>query len=168
MQDEWGGIDKKIEKTVMALNKRGIRTTGSCEGHADHGSPSPWISISARPEIDTEGVLERENRELQKSVQALLDQFYKGRNVSEDKKIVIRNGKHSFWIHNGGKLFDAWRAHVEEIVEKNKRGEEITSSLPQLGIANYQAQLEAYQKEFEDFGDSILLTSTHSDDEESD
>lgn len=40
-------LDEGISETVVALNVLGIHTTGSCEGHLDHGVAAPWIDIAA-------------------------------------------------------------------------------------------------------------------------
>jgi hypothetical protein len=46
-------IDKEIKETVIALNLLGIKTTASCEGHADHGTLYPWVDINnITPEIE--------------------------------------------------------------------------------------------------------------------
>lgn len=39
------GIDPGIFETVVALNLLGLRTAQSCEGHFDHGSAYPWITV---------------------------------------------------------------------------------------------------------------------------
>lgn len=43
-------IDPKIRRAVSALNKIGIPTTGSCQGHSTYSSPAPWIKITAKNE----------------------------------------------------------------------------------------------------------------------
>lgn len=47
------GIDEGIKETVVAFNMNGINTTGSCEGHLDHGWATPWVQFEAqdRPEL---------------------------------------------------------------------------------------------------------------------
>ena len=45
IKDEWGGIDEKIKPLIFELNRLEIPTSGSCEGHVDHGFPGPWVSI---------------------------------------------------------------------------------------------------------------------------
>ncbi len=39
-------IDPGIFETVVALNLVGLHTFQSCEGHLDHGSPYPWVTIT--------------------------------------------------------------------------------------------------------------------------
>src|SRR5438128_2510552 len=41
------GLDNHIKEAVVALNLLGVHTSASCEGHIDHGRPSPWIEIEA-------------------------------------------------------------------------------------------------------------------------
>ncbi len=43
------GIDDGIKETVAALRMHGFDTTGSCEGHLDHGLAYPWIDIGLSP-----------------------------------------------------------------------------------------------------------------------
>lgn len=40
-------IDEKIKYLVAAMRMYGVRTTMSCEGHLDRGSPYPWIRFDA-------------------------------------------------------------------------------------------------------------------------
>ncbi len=40
-------IDPEILDTVVYLNFLGLRTVASCEGHLDHGLPTPWIDIES-------------------------------------------------------------------------------------------------------------------------
>jgi hypothetical protein len=42
-----GEMDRGIIESMVALNIHGIPTEQSCEGHLDHGIPSPWIAIEA-------------------------------------------------------------------------------------------------------------------------
>lgn len=41
------GLDEGIKETVVAFTMNGLNTTASCEGHLDHGDPTPWIDIGA-------------------------------------------------------------------------------------------------------------------------
>ncbi|MCC6520682.1 hypothetical protein IT403_01725 [Candidatus Nomurabacteria bacterium] len=38
-------IDSGIKETVTALKVNDYETTGSCEGHLDHGLPHPWVDV---------------------------------------------------------------------------------------------------------------------------
>jgi hypothetical protein len=49
------GIDPGIFEAVVALNALGIRTTDSCEGHLENGSPAPWIDVEAHITKEEEG-----------------------------------------------------------------------------------------------------------------
>lgn len=48
-------VDEGIKETLVALHLLGVNTSGSCEGHLDHGRLSPWIET-----IETEEVKELE------------------------------------------------------------------------------------------------------------
>ena len=54
------GIDAGIKETVVAFNMLGFNTSGSCEGHLDHGLSTPYIDIEApdRPETKYVGEME--------------------------------------------------------------------------------------------------------------
>lgn len=90
------------------MNTHNISTTGSCEGHIDHGAPAPWVKVT------TSG--KQKNLQLRKKVSALLKMFYKNKNIRRDVRIVIEDGHAGFWIHNGGiaykKDMDAMMARV--------------------------------------------------------
>lgn len=38
-------LDPKITDLVVELNRLGVKTEASCEGHEDQGEPFPWIDI---------------------------------------------------------------------------------------------------------------------------
>jgi len=40
-------VDLGIKETVVGLNLCGINTSGSCEGHEDHGTFAPYIDVHA-------------------------------------------------------------------------------------------------------------------------
>ena len=43
------GIDSNILPVIAGLWAHGINTTGSCEGHLDHGEAYPWIRVESFP-----------------------------------------------------------------------------------------------------------------------
>ena len=48
IRDKLGlGIDKEIKPAVVALKAHDLGTTGSCEGHVDHGTAYPWIDVES-------------------------------------------------------------------------------------------------------------------------
>jgi hypothetical protein len=42
-------VDTGIVETVVALNLLGFQTLQSCEGHLDHGTPYPWVTLIHHP-----------------------------------------------------------------------------------------------------------------------
>lgn len=156
--DEWGGIDEKIKGLVAALNSLDIPTTSSCEGHVDHGSPSPWIKVRdpKEPEGPKEGTQEYEewqaiNKELRQRTEKLLAEFYDGRSVPEDVRIVISDANAGFWLHSGGEFFKQWRKDVALVAERKMKGEAVDKNLSVEEISRRAAILPAYQKEMGDF-----------------
>lgn len=39
-------LDSGVKRTVAALRLMGFETSGSCEGHLDRGTPTPWIDLA--------------------------------------------------------------------------------------------------------------------------
>jgi hypothetical protein len=110
IKDEWGGIDKKIEPLVVGLNKLNIPTIGSCEGHIDHGYPSPWVSIG--------------DKKTKARMASLLDKFYSDRSAAPDIKIQILDGLDSIWIHSMDGHFIQWRVIVNKHAEDKLTGKD--------------------------------------------
>lgn len=65
-------VDEKIKRIVVALRYSGFNTTGSCEGHLDHGFPYPWVEIR----YDDKKFSRSERKRLKK----LLKTFHETRN----------------------------------------------------------------------------------------
>ena len=42
------GIDNGAVQSVVGLNALGFETSGSCEGHLDHGAPGPYLDLRSR------------------------------------------------------------------------------------------------------------------------
>ncbi|GEM_PF-5808853 len=132
-------IDEKMRGLVSILNSRGVPTTGSCEGHIDHGSPAPWVKVN-----------EEDEKILQKAAR-FLEEFYKNRDVPRDVRFVMENANSGFWIHNGGEAYDRWRIFVNECVIKIKTGEKIKDYFDTEEQARRSEKLTIYQKEIELF-----------------
>ncbi|SRR5216684_3244144 len=135
-------MDKKIRTLVSILNHRGIKTTGSCEGHVDHGAPAPWVKVTSSA-AGTKYVLRAMSR--------YLDAFYANRIVPNDVRLVVRKARSGFWIHNGGDAYDRWRAFVNESVERIRRGEKIRSYIDARERSRRSKRLPAYQEEARGF-----------------
>lgn len=54
------GIDEGIKETVVAFNMFGLNTSGSCEGHLEHGLITPYVDVEAPNKPETEYVGEME------------------------------------------------------------------------------------------------------------
>jgi hypothetical protein len=46
------GVEAGVFEIVFQLNKLGIYTTGSCEGHFDRGISGPWVDIESETNLD--------------------------------------------------------------------------------------------------------------------
>ena len=121
IEDEWGGIDEGIKPLVFELNRLGFPTSGSCEGHIDHGYPGPWVSIHPA---------EGESEKLMARMSALLAEFYAGRDVPPEERISILPGHNGFWIYAGGEKFIEFREFINAYAKRKAEGED--SSKPEL------------------------------------
>jgi len=61
------GLDKGIRKVVIAFNKLGLSTSGSCEGHLDWGLPYPWVEFNVASK--------NENKRCRLAVEQLLHRY---------------------------------------------------------------------------------------------
>ncbi len=52
-------IDPMIKESVILLNCYGIITTGSCQGHKNHGCTFPWVHIEYKCKKKLELLLEQ-------------------------------------------------------------------------------------------------------------
>lgn len=131
-------MDQRIRSLVSALRHRGIRTTGSCEGHISHGAPAPWVKVTP-PKAKRKLVL--------RATVQYLNAFYANRSVPKDVRFVVERAHFGFWIHNGGDGYDRWRVFVNECVGKIRRGKEIRSYIEARERNRRSERLPAYQYE---------------------
>ena len=135
------------------LNRFGIATTGSCEGHIDYGAPAPWIKISPKKKPYAS-----EAKRLKRKTALLLKEFYKNRKTNPTVKLKIKQGKFGFWLYNGGQDFLDWRRVVEIRARKIKRGQSAKKMITNKEKIHRRKTLPAYQKEIRLFGDFLNKT----------
>ncbi len=152
------GIDKKIKNAVLYSNLLGIPTTGSCEGHVNHGSPAPWIKVTTPFEpaggkrlTDAYRRWQMKDREIRRRALKFLGEFYKGRNAPRDIRLVIKNANSGFWIHNGGDDYARWRKFVDKSVIKIKYGQKTKGIIDKEEQNRRVRKLPARQKEIASF-----------------
>jgi hypothetical protein len=147
-------IDEKIRGLVLILNARGIPTTGSCEGHIDHGSPAPWVKITP-PGGEKNSRNHRKPKVVEghfrEKVLRYLDELYKHRHVPRDVRIVIDHARAGFWIHNGGNSYSLWRHFVNESAIKIRMGKKVRSYIGAEERARRSKKLPRYQAEMKAF-----------------
>ncbi len=149
--DEWGGIDKNIEPVVRALNALDIPTSGSCEGHSDHGYPSPWISIRSKNDSH------KDYEALRTRVSAFLDEFYAHRDVPPDIKISILDGHRGFSLHAASKKFIAYRTMFNERAVARGAGYAISDNvIDENEQASRRNSIPLMQSEFRAFGAFLI------------
>ncbi len=142
IKDEWGGIDEKIKPLVFELNRLEIPTSGSCEGHIDHGFPGPWISVY--PD------------ETKEKVESLLSEFYSNRNSNPAIKISIILGNGSYWIYSGGEKFLKFRDEINAYAERKTAGENPEPKTINEEEKNIRLKtIPLQQKEVSDFVDFL-------------
>ena len=84
-------VDKGIVEAVAVLIDLGFPTTGSCEGHEEHGIKYPWIDIA----VDYPDSKERwsetiePNRLLSERLKGLIVDFYDGRVTADRFKVGL-------------------------------------------------------------------------------
>lgn len=144
LTDEWGGIDSKMKNAVYILNLLDLPTTGSCEGHIDHGSPAPWIMIQKTDEAN-------KNEKIYQKLAFLLKEFYKNRSASPDTRIIIKRGNAGFWLHNGGKAYAQWRKKVNKRVIKKQQGDTVQEFINEKEKRSRTKHLLRFQKEMKMF-----------------
>lgn len=129
-------IDEGIKKTVVGLWAHGICTTGSCEGHADHGEPFPWVDIELEEpkewQSDSKAMKEWKKANLAQAakVQELLNTFNKN-TVYPAPLIMVARGQ-----------FGARRLQTG-------RTKSITDTIPPKFLKELQSQVN-------DFADFLL------------
>lgn len=143
-------IDLKIKNLVSILNRFGIPTTGSCEGHIDHGSPVPWVKINS-----DKGLSFLRVKELRNKITSLLKVFYENRKVQSTAKLRIKSGKAGFWLYSG-QDFLAWRKIVDNrakmIATGHKIEKEIVGHKEQV---RRKSNLPVFQEEIRLFGEFL-------------
>mgnify|MGYP001560156704 CR=1 FL=1 len=154
-------VDKKIKSLVQALNKTGIPTTSSCEGHINRDSPVPWIKITAREKSShknskTSKYWQDENKKIRLKTQELLKIFYKDRKVSQLVRITTSSANTGFWIHNGKILFHRWRRTVNERVKKIKKGGKAPEIINRKEKIRRVRTLPPLQKEMASFAKFLM------------
>lgn len=146
-------IDEGIKETVVALKANDFETTGSCEGHLEHGVGSPWVDfqrkgieslIDERYSVVEKYIknndennkdLDKLNDEIEKKNSVVinklfgfLDEFYSNRKVPFDQRLIV----HPYVIDN---RLENQGATTIKSVPLEKRGD----------------KLNEYKKEMNDF-----------------
>ncbi len=135
INDEWGGIDKKIVMLVAALNLSGVKTSISCAGHVDRSSQFPYVTF----------------RGSRRTVGKFLSEFYKNRRVKKDTRINIYKGKDGFWLYSGAG-FLVWKKKVQEKAKKISEGKKVEShNRTREEKLKIKVKLLCYQKEMNEF-----------------
>lgn len=138
-------IDEGIKDNIVFLTALGINTTGSCEGHIDHGINAPYIDIESRDilkldkrlketkdEKEAEEIskeINRDNLEERKKIINLLDEFYRNRSAPYDARLIINP------LARGGSRLESQGVDFQEINPEEVKKE----------------KLAEYQKEMADF-----------------
>lgn len=130
-------IDEGIRETVTALSVMGLPPSASCEGHLDWGCPHPWVDIeepnepkkykNGKNKTDEYKKWEEKNKELRQLAESLLEEFYNGRNISDDMKIGIKNyGNGRFRMQNGDQIFLGEKEYGIKKTRESKLSKDLT------------------------------------------
>jgi hypothetical protein len=162
MQLTLSKIDKKIRSLVLILNELDIPTSGSCEGHIDHGSPAPWVKVtpskratSRKRNLGGRRSRRVRNDRVRERILWYLNRFYKNRHARRDVRIVIEDANYGSWIHNSGRAYVTWRKFVDQSVAKIKRGEKVREDIDAEERKRRSGNLPLYQKEMEAFAEFL-------------
>lgn len=146
-------LDRGIKNLVLALNARGIPTSGSCEGHVDHGSPAPWIKVRLAGKTMQRGgrIRRRSNaNNEQERISRYLRLFYRNRRVRSDARIVIDKVHAGFRIHNGGNAYVSWRNLVNRNATRIRRGQKARAYISG-GKVYRSARISRFRREMRAF-----------------
>jgi hypothetical protein len=155
--DDWGGIDEGIKKCVIFLNLLGINTAGSCAGHAERNNVMPEICITSSTAESDDTWSKEEDDRLTGLTQELLEEFYRKREVSDLKKIVIIQSGMMSSLHNGGNLWKEWRCMVDDRSRRIKNGEEVKKWIPtEDEIKEREIISKELLTEFDDFTEFLV------------
>ena len=133
-------MDTKIIDTVAILNLYQIPTSGSCEGHIDHGIANPWVNLKAVGEPEERFVGEKATK------QSIGDQFHispdeVGRGQNEEANIrfwdtigaVEKTPEYRKWMADNEKLAKTMSALIDEFYTGGKPDPLVAINLLTLG-----------------------------------
>jgi hypothetical protein len=147
-------IDRQIRGLVLALNTRSIPTSGSCEGHVDHGSPAPWIKVTPADktlQLGSDMKSKGNAYEVRYRILKYLKEFYRERSVPRDVRIVVERAHTGFWVHNGGHAYTSWRSYVKGNAAKIRRGQKAKTDTVETEQIRRSMKLAIYQREMKAF-----------------
>jgi hypothetical protein len=156
-------IDPGIRKTVVALNVIGLPPQMSCEGHLDRGCPHPWIDIGepdeperyksgTKQETDEYKKWRATNKELRGMAEKLLEEFYSGRKVAEEKKIDIEDAAGGrFRLQNGANLFLGEKEYGIKKKKISKLAKDLTDAERERLKTEYLPALQTEMDAFAEF-----------------
>ncbi len=140
-------IDEGIKESIIALTVFDINTDQSCEGHLDHGLPSPWISFDAKENEELwkklKEVTKKEDKEEdaqirmvihkneiaeRKKLMPFLDEFYMDRHVPYDRGLIITSARRNTLESQGAGILE---------VESDK-------SKKRIKMQEYQEEMKAF------------------------
>lgn len=93
-------VDKDIKETVIVINLLGFKTSGSCEGHMDHGVAGPWVDIDPKDFIDlstqiANALSKAEEAEKAKKSDAVVNKLFKNYHslISKEVQPVLEEAR---------------------------------------------------------------------------
>jgi hypothetical protein len=110
-------VDEGIKEAVIMFNAVGLYTSGSCEGHWDHGLPAPWIDVEAPDEPKERYVGEKEIfRKVARKYNLKIEELRRGYNMDawwEAIKEAEKSGE--------TKEYKRWREENKKLLKKAKK-----------------------------------------------
>jgi len=138
-------IDKEIKEAVIMFNVVGLYTSGSCEGHLDHGLPAPWIHIEAPNEPKERYVKEKEiYRKVARKYNLKVEEVRRGYNIEafeEAGREIVKNEEtkeYKRWKKENKKLLKKAKKFLEEFYKNRQVGSDIKLEIEIFGDDSFR------------------------------
>jgi len=138
-------IDKEIKEAVIMFNAVGLYTSGSCEGHLNHGLPAPWIHIEAPNEPKERYIKEKEIfRQVARKYNLKVEELRRGYNMEafeEAGRKIMKNEEtkeYKRWKKENKKLLKKAKKFLEEFYRNRKLDPDIKLEIEIFGDGSFR------------------------------
>ena len=138
-------VDEGIKEAVVIFNAVGLYTSGSCEGHLNHGLPAPWIDVKAPNEPKGRYVGENEiYRKVARKYNLKVEEVRRGYNIEawwEAIKEAEKSGEtkeYKRWRKENKKLLKKAKKFLEEFYKKRKVDPDVKLKIDIFGNGSFR------------------------------